>query len=219
MKISKTAFIISLIVFISSSCSSSQNTNTNPTANKTTLNIKAQITYSPNSAPQPVAARKFDLLDADLLDVKVPEPKTLNARSIEDYMSKLSYPQKLKSTIDLAKATQEMQKVMEKAATEKNVKLPPTQKLSKEEKESRTVAIILMLTKMRGETDTKAHFLKTIMTDSEGRADFGELKAGTYWIIGVTDTRDDYAFWNYKVTVSEGENNLILDQSNATYFK
>ena len=63
------------------------------------------------------------------------------------------------------------------------------------------------------------HFVQVATTDFQGRAAFENIEAGDYWIMGATQTRADFAFWNYKVTVKPGENKVLLDQSNALYTK
>jgi hypothetical protein len=212
------AFILGSILVFCSCSPSAENSNSNKGSGKTTLNVEAKIVYSANEV-LPVARKNFFLVNKDLLDVEVPDPKTVGAKSIEDYMSKLSLPQKLKSTIQLAQANKKMRTELERIATEKNIKLPPETKLTAEEKKRNLLAIQMIIVAMQGNKEIAPHFLKEVVTDSEGKIVIDDISAGDYWIMGVTETRDDYAFWNQKVTVVAGENRLLLDQNNALYFK
>jgi hypothetical protein len=68
----------------------------------------------------------------------------------------------------------------------------------------------------RMESAIQPHIVKTAVTDFEGTAQFDDVPSGTYYIVGVAETRGGYAVWNLKVEVS-GSKTVILDQNNAVY--
>lgn len=207
------------ILFLCSCSPSVEKTNSNKIApDKGNLIIEAQIVYAANEV-RPVARSSFFLLDKDILDVEVPSPEKLKVRSIEEYRSKLSHAQNLKSTIQLAQALKNMRANMERIAAEKNVNIPPESKLTDKEKKLSLMGIQLLIVAMMKGKETAPHFLREVQTDFQGKVVIKDIRPGDYWIMGVTDTREDYAFWNYKITVKPGENKLLLDQNNALYFK
>lgn len=53
-------------------------------------------------------------------------------------------------------------------------------------------------------------------TDFEGNAKFESVPSGTYYIIGLAQTRGGIAIWNVKVDTNENTT-IILDQNNAAY--
>jgi len=217
------AFALISYVLIFSSCNrlgENSNSNTPPTTtpDKGTLYIEAQLVYDANEV-RPVARKSLFLLNKDLLDVEVPSPKSVNARSMEDYTSKLSFPQNLKATIELAQANKKMRAAMERIGMEKNIKIPPERKLSDEEKKTSVLGIEMIIVMIQQGKDTAPHFLREVMTDFQGKVVINDIAPGDYWILGVTETKEDYAFWNYKVSVVAGDNRLLLDQNNALYFK
>ena len=63
------------------------------------------------------------------------------------------------------------------------------------------------------------NFFTSAQTDFKGHALFEKIKPGTYWLMGMAETRAAFAFWDFKVTVASGENKLMLDQNNALYSK
>jgi hypothetical protein len=58
------------------------------------------------------------------------------------------------------------------------------------------------------------HIVKTVTTDFDGTAKFEGIGAGTYYIVGATQTRGGFAVWNLKV---EAGDSVVLDQNNAVY--
>ena len=63
------------------------------------------------------------------------------------------------------------------------------------------------------------HVLQSKRTDAQGRVVFESLKPGDYWLMGRTESADDAAFWNQRLSVNRGENRITLDQTNALYIK
>lgn len=65
------------------------------------------------------------------------------------------------------------------------------------------------------------HVIARARGDEGGRAHFGNLAPGVYWLMAETKARDGSgeAFWNLRVAVGRGENRLKLDESNALYFR
>lgn len=65
----------------------------------------------------------------------------------------------------------------------------------------------------------KPHVVQTATTDFDGSAKFVGLRAGTYYLAGVAETRGGYAVWNVPVHVggTQPTVDVILDQQNAAY--
>jgi hypothetical protein len=194
-------------------CSSSREASTTskntPATNQSTLKIEAQIIYG-IGGPQPVARNRFYLLDADLLDVEIPKPK--NVHSLEEALSKMSPSQRLKLIITTAQVNQRIQDALRGRGI-----TPPDTPNNKEEG---VLSIRLIIEEqLMKDKEATHHFIQSAATDFQGRATFENIKAGDYWVMGVTETRADYAFWNYKVSIKPGENKVFLSQENALYSK
>lgn len=205
--------LLPLVAFLftaSTACSGGSSNSTAPAGDKGTLAIEAQIIYT-TGGPQPVARDTFYLLDSDfLLNVKVPDMK--GVRSLEEATKKMSPAENLKFTLDIAQANKKLQEV----ARERGVTLPNQQT----DKEGSVMSIKLIIEEwMMKNKDYAPHFIQTATTDFQGRATFENIKSGDYWIMGVTETRADFAFWNQKVSIKPGENKVFLSQENALYFK
>jgi hypothetical protein len=54
-----------------------------------------------------------------------------------------------------------------------------------------------------------------IITNSQGKAKIGGLKAGIHHICGISRMRKDFDVWNIQVELKPGENNLVLDYGNS----
>lgn len=61
----------------------------------------------------------------------------------------------------------------------------------------------------------KSHLVSSVSTDFAGKAQFTDLKPGSYYLAGLTSTRKGFAIWNLPVEVKAGQNSLFLDQNNA----
>jgi hypothetical protein len=61
----------------------------------------------------------------------------------------------------------------------------------------------------------KAHLVSSVSTDFAGKAQFTDLKPGSYYLAGLSSTRKGFAIWNLPVEVKAGQNSLFLDQNNA----
>lgn len=61
----------------------------------------------------------------------------------------------------------------------------------------------------------KAHLVSSVSTDFAGKAQFADLKPGSYYLAGLTSTRKGFAIWNLPVEVKAGQNSVFLDQNNA----
>lgn len=59
------------------------------------------------------------------------------------------------------------------------------------------------------------HIKATVTTDFSGNAQFQPVPAGTYYVLGITETRGGFAIWNLKVEIKSGQNQITLDQNNA----
>jgi hypothetical protein len=61
----------------------------------------------------------------------------------------------------------------------------------------------------------KSHLFSSVSTDFAGKAQFADLKPGSYYLAGLTSTRKGFAIWNLPVEVKTGQNSVFLDQNNA----
>jgi hypothetical protein len=71
----------------------------------------------------------------------------------------------------------------------------------------------------KAEAAIMANAVKKVTTDFDGTAKFEDVPPGTYYLMGVTETRGvlGYAIWNYKIEVGDKDDTVILDQNNAHY--
>jgi hypothetical protein len=51
--------------------------------------------------------------------------------------------------------------------------------------------------------------------DFAGKAQFTDLKPGSYYLAGLSSTRKGFAIWNVPIEVKAGQNSVFLDQNNA----
>lgn len=61
----------------------------------------------------------------------------------------------------------------------------------------------------------KQHAVQTVSTDFSGKAQFTDIKPGSYYVAGLSSTRKGFAIWNLPVEVKAGQNSVFLDQNNA----
>lgn len=61
------------------------------------------------------------------------------------------------------------------------------------------------------------HIIQRVTTDSNGKARFAPVAAGTYYIMGVGSTPGSIVIniWNIKVVLKDGENPLVLDENSS----
>jgi hypothetical protein len=52
------------------------------------------------------------------------------------------------------------------------------------------------------------------ITDSRGKAEIKDLKAGIYYICGIGHTNQEVVIWNIRVELKSGKNNLVLNNEN-----
>lgn len=70
------------------------------------------------------------------------------------------------------------------------------------------------------ETNRKAlaeinkHVVAKTLTDAQGKAKFPEVKTDSYYLFGITKTRDGFSVWNTPITLNDGQNILNLEPSN-----
>jgi hypothetical protein len=161
---------------------------------RSTLTIDAQIIYN-MGGPQPVARQTFYLLDADLLSLKADDPK-IKARldSATDEKDKLSLTMSAMLLAALKNAVENQDMA---------------------EKSGKSLLRSVELSKSYWEP----HLVQSMQTDFKGHGVFENLKPGNYWLVGMTETRAAFTFWNLKVSLARGENKLMLDQNNALYSK
>ena len=161
---------------------------------KTSLVIDAQIIYN-MGGPQPVARQTFYLLDADPLSLTANDPK-------------------IKAKLDATKDDNEKLNLTMSGALLAALKTAVEDK-GMAEKSGKTLLGAVELSKSYWEP----HLVQSIQTDFKGHGVFENLQPGTYWLMGMTETRAAFAFWDLKIAPTLGENRLMLDQNNARYSK
>ena len=65
----------------------------------------------------------------------------------------------------------------------------------------------------------EAHVIRSVRTDMAGNARLDDLKPGSYWLMGYSETPEAGAFWVQQVDIKEGTHDVVLERSNALYFK
>src|SRR5215213_7224469 len=60
--------------------------------------------------------------------------------------------------------------------------------------------------------------IKSAQTDAEGNARLDGIKPGSYRLIGYIEAPGREAFWDRQVAVDEGDNEVVLESSNALHF-
>lgn len=65
----------------------------------------------------------------------------------------------------------------------------------------------------------KAHVIRSVQTDMAGNARLVDLKPGSYWLMGYSEMHEAGAFWVQQVDIKDGANEVVLERSNALYFK
>jgi hypothetical protein len=161
---------------------------------KGSLEIEAKIIYN-MGGPQPVARQTFYLLDIDPFSLRADDPQ-------------------FTAKMDAAKTEDEKKLLTLQSANFLLLKLAVEKKQMKEGSEKAFLGI-LEISKPFWED----HLIQSVQTDFNGQAKFNNLKPGRYWLIGMTETRAAFAFWNVSVSVGWGENKLLLDQNNSMYSK
>lgn len=157
------------------------------------IKLEAQIVYN-MGGPQPVAQQSFYLLKSDL--------KELLRQSVTQNLdkSKSSSDREvnfLAVTLVLLYLTGAGQAVKDSSA---NIK--PVIDAFNTSKPAWESAIV-----------------QSAKTDFKGVATFENVPAGEYWITGITETRGGFALWNHKISVTRGENEVVLSQNNAVFSK
>lgn len=61
------------------------------------------------------------------------------------------------------------------------------------------------------------HVVQKVTTDFSGKATFKQIPPGKYYLIGCTSMMRSTIVWNLEVDLSSGNNDLTLDQNNASY--
>jgi hypothetical protein len=165
------------------------------------LIIDAQIIYN-LGGPQPVARQYFYLLDVD--------PMSLDEND-----------DKYRAKIDSLKG-QEREDLEKTAALFMSVKKLLTtlviNQANNKELEGRPPKELFSSLEM-SKPFWESHIIQSVQTDFKGHAVFENLSTGTYWLMGITETRAAFTFWSLKVSVGRGENKLMLDQNNALFSK
>jgi uncharacterized OB-fold protein len=59
------------------------------------------------------------------------------------------------------------------------------------------------------------HVVAKTLTDGSGKAKFPDVKPNSYYLFGITKTREGFSVWNTPITLSEGQMNLNLEPSGS----
>lgn len=157
------------------------------------LEVEAQIIYN-MGGPQPVARQSFYLLDTDPLLLNMDDPK---------------YKARQGSLTDAQKQEQ-----VGAVAMIGILRLRATNPQYADISDASLLKVVEL-----SKSFWQPHLIQSAQTDFKGIASFENIKPGTYWIMGITQTRAGSAFWNLKVDVGVGHNKVLLDQNNAVFSK
>lgn len=154
---------------------------------RSALEIEAKIIYN-MGGPQPVARTSFYLIDVDPLTIRADDPVVKNGRGGKD----LGDAELLGEATFLLFANA----LKEDKVTDDNAK--------------QFLGII-----EAGKSLWGPHMVSETRTDFEGKATFKDMKPGSYWLLGMSETRKGFCLWNLNMQVNRGENKVLLDQHNA----
>lgn len=68
-------------------------------------------------------------------------------------------------------------------------------------------------TKRKALAEINKHIVAKTLTDAQGKAKFPDVKPDSYYLFGITKTREGFSVWNNPITLSEGAMNLNLTPS------
>ena len=173
-KLTKPALIVLTCAFLFSACF----------LQPANLSIEAKIIYS-MGGPQPAARTPFYLLDADPFTLKLDDPPV---KAKFDAMKDEN--EKMAATLGCAVFLL----LKEFAAKKKDI----------DEKISDADAKKYLGSIESARPLWESHLVKQTTTDFEGRARFVDLKAGQYWLLGMTETRRAFALWNIPINLTRG---------------
>lgn len=154
---------------------------------RSALQIEAKVIYN-MGGPQPVARANFYLIDVDPLTIRADDPVVKNSRGGKD----LTDAELVSGATFLLFA----KVLQEDKVTDDNAK--------------QFLGIV-----EAGRSLWGPHLVKETRTDFDGKATFADLKPGSYWLLGMTETRKGFCLWDLNVEINRGENKLLLDQHNA----
>lgn len=60
------------------------------------------------------------------------------------------------------------------------------------------------------------HIVYRTLTDATGKAEIKDIKPDSYYLFGITKTRNGFAVWDSPVTIQPGQNNIVLEPSKTT---
>lgn len=60
------------------------------------------------------------------------------------------------------------------------------------------------------------HIVYKTLTDSQGKAEIKDIKPNSYYLFGITKTRNGFAVWDSPVTIQAGQNNIVLEPQTPT---
>jgi len=60
------------------------------------------------------------------------------------------------------------------------------------------------------------HIVYRTLTDGQGKAEIKDIKPDSYYLFGITKTRNGFAIWDSPVSIQAGQNNLVLEPKTPT---
>lgn len=60
------------------------------------------------------------------------------------------------------------------------------------------------------------HIVYKTLTDGQGKAEIKDIKPNSYYLFGITKTRNGFAIWDSPVTIQAGQNNVVLEPQTPT---
>lgn len=68
-------------------------------------------------------------------------------------------------------------------------------------------------TKRKALAEINKHIVAKTLTDAQGKAKFPDVKPDSYYLFGITKTKEGFSVWNNPITLGEGATNLNLTPS------
>ena len=60
------------------------------------------------------------------------------------------------------------------------------------------------------------HIVYRTLTDAQGKAEIKDIKPSSYYLFGITKTRNGFAIWDSPVSIQTGQNNIVLEPQTPT---
>lgn len=60
------------------------------------------------------------------------------------------------------------------------------------------------------------HIVYRTLTDAQGKDEIKDIKPSSYYLFGITKTRNGFAIWDSPVSIQTGQNNIVLEPQTPT---